>query len=496
MPPITLERIWSWLQPIQASLVASAAAALVIVLCSLLWLRFRHGRFATIGRAVATPIVLGWEAQGVYRLVRQTGVDGPAALVFAAVTSAVLITLAGFADDHHKEHGTLGIPGTLVWVVAVPMGLIVALSAHSAAEVALRIVLPLLAALVWWVKYAPARPKSTSSDNVAQGSWRLTPRRIAVRLGLIDPTDADLHQVHRERQTRLLAEHAMRAHFGLLGKRWSARRLQKHAQLADAATIAEAVARVTRATMVLELTNPATSPQRLRDLQRQIAARHDALITDPAGSQPHNPGPDVAASMADRHTTAGAIEFDTRTGVAGARPPRHHRSSSRAHVNATGAVAAAGRQDRSPDTDTVPTLRPDLGLQPRSVGTLPASDDSQTSSPGDPEHPIAVRRLHGRDAAAAAEQEWRASIDAGAPLTGAALGKRFGYSDSWGRTVIANAKRYEHRDPAPNGPSDPAPPQPPTTEPTPPTPTTPPDAGDPRSPTSPVGSAHSTTAAR
>lgn len=275
-----LEQVTAWIVP--------AGTILALAMGGLLWWQIRRRSMATVGRAVTTPLVLAWEAQGLHHLAVITGAVGIAAWVLALVTSAVLITLAAFADDHHRKHGSLGWPGRLVWMVAVPMGLVVALTATTAAEFALRIILPLLVALVWWVPYAPTLTGPTDPDGAAPrrrvGSWRFTPRRIGVALGLIDPTDADLSVVHEERQIRRLTVAAHKLHHGVPWLRsLRAARLRRLGLVATAPMVDEVARRVALVHRIAELTAPTRAPQPdtpTVDARAATAPDADALAAD------------------------------------------------------------------------------------------------------------------------------------------------------------------------------------------------------------------------
>lgn len=240
-----------WLIPIGAAL---AGVAVLVVL-----LRNRAHGFHVVGRTITIPMVLIWEAHGMYKLAVATGLTGIAAGVVAGMMAGILATLASQADLHHRQHGTLGWPGRLVWIVAAPMGLVVALSASTPSEVALRLALPLLAALLWWVRYAPVIHPGESRRR--QGAWRWTPRRIGVALGLLDPTDADLTTVHAERQIRRLTSTAHRLHHGtrlLRGLR--AAKLRRLGLDATPEMVAEVHRRVALVHEIERLTDPTQQP--------------------------------------------------------------------------------------------------------------------------------------------------------------------------------------------------------------------------------------------
>ncbi|NUR59429.1 MAG: hypothetical protein HOV87_12285 [Catenulispora sp.] len=272
----------NWVKDNLQGLAVPTGAALTILLGLLVIPWIRRSKLSTIGRSLTMPAVLAWEAQGLHQLATATGAKGVVAWIFACVTSGILLTLAAFADEHYAKHGTLGWPGRLVWVVALPMGIAVAFTGHSTAEALLRIILPLLAALVWWIKYAPIITlDDATGEGTAKrkGSWRWTPRRIGVELGLVDPTDADLSVVHAERQKRVIVTAGLGTwHGSRLLRWWHVRRLRSSSKKATPEVIAAAVAQVTLTASVKELMNPNTTEERLRELGRRAIARRDAIM--------------------------------------------------------------------------------------------------------------------------------------------------------------------------------------------------------------------------
>ncbi|MEU3455554.1 hypothetical protein ABZ671_18430 [Micromonospora sp. NPDC006766] len=335
------DQVTAWIVP--------AGAILAVALIGLLWWQVRHRSLASVGRAITTPLVLAWEAQGLHHLAEKTGVKGVAAWVLALVTSAVLVTLAAYADDHHKKHGNLGWPGRLVWIVAVPMGLVVALTAMSAAEFALRIILPLLVALVWWVPYAPAIIRRVTADGtqaLRTGALRISPRRIGVWLGLIDPTDADLSVVHEERQIRRLTTAAHKLHHGWrLWRPMRAARLRRLALVATPEMVDEVARRVRLVHEIERLTSPvkAAAPEgtdaaagaRAEPTAEPQDARAEATAPDDSARAEHSaPAPSMRAGGPRRPS------------------PRLRSARAAAPTAAASARAQAGADDRAEDQQT------------------------------------------------------------------------------------------------------------------------------------------------
>ncbi|HVB45597.1 MAG TPA: hypothetical protein VNF47_23220 [Streptosporangiaceae bacterium] len=254
MHPTSPAQAWAWLL---ATGHGTVMPVLALVTAFLAWHRVRKTSLARLLRSVSIPLVLIWEAQGLYGVALRVGAARDLAWVLAGVTSALILTFAAFADEHYRKHGSLGPNGRLMWYVAVPMGLVVALNASSPAGVALRLILPVLSVLAYTAAYLPDEPGGRRSGRDRSGSWRWTPRRIAVAAGLIDPTDADLLTVHAERRVRQLTRHANGVHRGTrLFRRWHGWRLDRLMLLATDAMVTEAGRRVNRVHHGRALTAP------------------------------------------------------------------------------------------------------------------------------------------------------------------------------------------------------------------------------------------------
>jgi hypothetical protein len=258
----TLLRDWMWIQSHGAPLTAALVAVLAL---AAMWRsarplrQHRRGSWARVLRAVAIPLVLLWESQGLFLLAMKVHAPRDMAYVLAGVTSAVVLTFAAYADEHFKRHGNLGPAGRWMWYVAAPMGLVVAANSRTLAEAGLRIVLPLLSVAAFAAAYVPDEPEGRKH---AQGSWRLTPRRAAVALGLIDPADTDLISVHAERRIRQLTAHASGYHRGARALRWwHGWRFERLTLMADDAMVAEAARRVKRVHTGLAATAPEPAPE-------------------------------------------------------------------------------------------------------------------------------------------------------------------------------------------------------------------------------------------
>lgn len=244
----------TWMHAHLAALMTAAGTVLVVLVLAAVWRTYKRASLAAGLRRLAIPLVLLWEAQGLYGVALRVGAAPELAYVLAGVTCAVILTFAAYAHEHYKKHETLGPCGRMMWYVAIPMGLIVAANATSLAGIGLRVVLPLLSVMAFRAPYLPDEPVGQAAR---QGSWRLTPRRLGVSLGLLDPSAADLTTVHAERRIRQLTLHAAGYHRGARVLRsWHGWRLERLALTATDDMLDQARQRVQRVHSAITATDP------------------------------------------------------------------------------------------------------------------------------------------------------------------------------------------------------------------------------------------------
>jgi len=202
--------------------------------------------------------------------------------------------------------------------------------------------------------------------------------------------------------------------------------------------------------MSLELANPKTTEERLTALARQADARRRALLTAPDGVSSDASGqltsaenarltPAVAGADApvprqvDRGRAAGDLRFDAGGSL-------NFDALTPEMFTDPQVVGREGRQDNGSSNVREASVNPNFARQPtlaRTVNLTHATDADARQ---------ALTRVSGRDAQQRqvdAEAVWRASVSNGVGLTGRELGERFGMSESWGRTVIGNARKRD-----------------------------------------------------
>jgi hypothetical protein len=205
---------------------------------------------------LGTVIGLGWSAQGMWDSAVHTYRVVPtlAAVLFFLFESFMvgsMLRAERFRTDLARRPRFVHA----VWSTAVLMGTIVAL-AEGITQAPLRFSVPILVAYNWWLDLTA---DDDPADRLAT-SWRWTPRRLGLALGLLEPGERDAVTIDRDRLTTRITNLSFALHWG---GRWSSTVLRRRIRLArlqliaDDGVVAETHARLARAERVME---PATPP--------------------------------------------------------------------------------------------------------------------------------------------------------------------------------------------------------------------------------------------
>lgn len=251
---------WAWLLA-NAQTAATLAGVLVgLAAIGLLWRAFRRGGVITVANLLAAPLVLGWEAEGMFEVVHEwMNLPIGVALVGAGMTSMVTVAIGARAHQHYLNHKTLGPNGRTVWYIALPIGGIVAAASDSLPEAGMRIIVPILGATLWWSAYRT--DEADGERRKRGGSWVWTPRRIAVRLGWLSPDPDDIVTLAYDRGVRRLvgAQYALR--YGWLTPRsWRASRVRRVARDVTEEMAQAAYEQMQRIELVVKMTAPDYRP--------------------------------------------------------------------------------------------------------------------------------------------------------------------------------------------------------------------------------------------
>lgn len=260
---MTPAEILTWLQANTSLLITVSGAVTAAILAGLILRAYRRGGIDSATMLISAPLVIGWEAEGVFEVLRSTDAHWTIALLGCFMTSMVMVNLGAKGHKHFKEHGTIGPNGRTVWYIAIPAGFIVALSADTASMQGMRILIPVLGATLWWSEYRPDEPQG---QKKSRGSFRWTPRNFGIWIGAITPGEDDVETLHHARGVRQLvrAQYALR--YGGFGTRaWRERRLRKVARFVDDAMVQEAWEQMARVELVVEATAPGFVPPQYLD---------------------------------------------------------------------------------------------------------------------------------------------------------------------------------------------------------------------------------------
>lgn len=253
---------WAWMQQHAGltAVIAVAAALALYALARAIRAATRRLHLDTVLRAIATPGTLIWEAQGTYVLARGMGMPVEIALAGCTITSTAVVVLAHQAHRHYQRHRTLGPAGRYTWYVAAPMATAVALTQHTIAYGFARVVVPLMAVLLWYSQYAPDEPSGQRRTR-KRGRWIWTPERALVAAGLLAPTTEDLAESNATLRTRKLKRHGNGLHHGPAWLRaWHGARLRRIAEHATDDEVTIAQQSVTRVHTIEAATAPTAGP--------------------------------------------------------------------------------------------------------------------------------------------------------------------------------------------------------------------------------------------
>ena len=170
----------------------------------------RVGRGVEVGlTVVAAGIATAVSVNGMWRVFGDVlGLDGLGRALTAGFLEIALIVSALRARRCLREHGTVGVDGAAVWVIAVVSALVSAADADGLAKV-VRLAAPLLAAWLWERGLAADR-RAARTRKRAVIAWRWSRERLAVRVGLADPSERTTPEVDRARRLARLTRARLR----------------------------------------------------------------------------------------------------------------------------------------------------------------------------------------------------------------------------------------------------------------------------------------------
>lgn len=251
--------------------VLIGAGVLLVVLTALgIWAR-RRATSSAIYDGAAVVVAIALSAEGMWEAATEELDLGPgAALLLFAFAELAMLRAARRAKAKVEKGDRPGQYGLLVWIIAAGAGLAAASASANKTEVLIRVGAPLLVAAQWWVDLMEIMRETLDAEDEDEAkrrrarqrsSFRWTPRRIGIHLGLIEPGEQDLVTVDRDRRINQLTVTAHRLHHGSPRlARWRRARLRRLALRADDQMVVETQQRVARVHRVEELTSPDARP--------------------------------------------------------------------------------------------------------------------------------------------------------------------------------------------------------------------------------------------
>lgn len=224
---------------------AGVAAVAALLLAAWLFRRKARSKLSRRVTAAATLLGLGWSAQGMWdTAVHHYRQDVWVASVLFVVFEAMLAARMLKAHQYRTDFARRARHVASVWVIACVMALVVALG-EGPEQAPARLAIPLLVAYGWYVDLtADDKP-----DEKPRTSFRWTPRRLGLLIGMLEPEKRDAQTIDRDRLRTRMTRLAFRKKHGAI---WvsdalrRASRLQRLQSIADEADISNVRARLAR----------------------------------------------------------------------------------------------------------------------------------------------------------------------------------------------------------------------------------------------------------
>lgn len=193
---------WRWVT------AAGVGATLLLLLLAYLLRKLGRRDLSGMVTGLATLLGLAWSAQGMWdTAVHHYGQDVLVAsvlfIVFESMMAARMLKARRYRTDLARRAKHI----RAVWLIACVMAGVVALG-EGWAQAPARLAIPLLVAYGWWTDLTA----DDDPDVRLETSWRWTPRRLGLALGLLEPGARDAVQIDRDSLRDRMTKLAFRAH--------------------------------------------------------------------------------------------------------------------------------------------------------------------------------------------------------------------------------------------------------------------------------------------
>lgn len=236
--------------------------AIVLIRLAFLLRKAARRDLAGLVTGVATLLGLAWSAQGMWdTAVHHYGQDVLVASVLFVVFESMMVARMLKARKYRADRARRARHVRAVWLIACVMAVVVALG-EGWAQAPARLAIPLLVAYGWHTDLIAA---DDPNEHLAT-SWRWTPRRLGLALGLLEPGARDAQQIDRDSLRDRMTKLAFRIHHAPAWLNDTLRRpvrLSRLKTLADDTDLTEVRRRLARMAVDLMTPPPAPSPSKL-----------------------------------------------------------------------------------------------------------------------------------------------------------------------------------------------------------------------------------------
>jgi hypothetical protein len=226
------------------TITLAVGAAAVLLGAGLGWRWWRHGEAHQRTGTLAVVLATAFSAEGMWEVARGAlHLETYIALVLFSMFEVVMLNQGLLAKHKLAKNLPAGAQRHMrfVWLIAFVTGGIASTNSDNLTEFLLRLAAPSVAAGIWWT--------TLTADGIAKVksavTFRWSPRRLALWLGIIEPGENDVKDVDRTRRLDKLVDLVHLRQAGRLSKR-QARRLSRLERHADDAMLDEVIRRMDR----------------------------------------------------------------------------------------------------------------------------------------------------------------------------------------------------------------------------------------------------------